>query len=190
MSTDQFVIWLVSPDGYAHAGAFTELAFSFHNGLIKLGKASSVSTAPRLPDVPAGATAIVFGAHLLHLLPPLDLPENAILYNTEAFGTPPFAKALPHLQAHSNVWDFSAYNVARLREECGVTARFVPPGSDGLAFDDCAEEKDIDVLFYGTINERRRHVLDALSPTGSASTSSRPLTAKVATTSSAAPRSS
>lgn len=165
--TAPFVVWLISPGEYLHAGALAELAVAVDHGLKKLGHASTLSASASLPTLEPGARCIVVGPHLLSLLPPLDLPEDAILYNTEAYGTPPFANALPHLRAHADrVWDISAYNVERLREHHGVVAHFLPPGHDVHAFDACGEEKDIDVLFYGSVNERRRRTLDALRAEG------------------------
>jgi hypothetical protein len=165
----QFVVWIPTPDGYAHAAALTELAAAVDRGLTRLGHESSVSMLPCVPALATGARTIVVGPHHLALLPPLELPDGAILYNTEAFGTPPFANAVPHLIAHPDqVWDISAYNVERMRGEYhGVAAHFVPPGSDDRAFESCAEaEQDIDVLFYGSINDRRRRTLDALRAAG------------------------
>ena len=162
-----FVVWLPSPGDYAHTGALTELAVAVDHGLKRLGHASSLSSTPHLPTLAPGHTCILLGPQLLALLPPLDLPEDVILYNTEAYGTPPFANALPHLLAHPDrVWDISQHNVEQLQAHHSVFAQFVPPGHDVHSFDSCTEEKDIDVLFYGSINDRRRKMLDALRAEG------------------------
>jgi len=166
-SKRSFVVWLPSPVGYAHADALAELAVAVHHGLKRLGHDASLSRVPEWPVIPPGGTPIVVGPHILSMLPPLELPEDVILYNTEGFGVGLFADALPHLVAHPRqVWDISAHNVDQLMEHHKIAAQFVPPGHDDHAFDSCAEEKDIDVLFYGTMNDRRRKVLQALRDRG------------------------
>jgi hypothetical protein len=162
-----FIVWLITPVGYPHAGALTELAVAVDHGLSKLGHDSNLCKSPVLPALAPGQLCIVVGPHLLAMLDPLDLPEDVILYNTEAYGTPPFANALPHLLTHPDrVWDISTHNIDQLRTHHGIGAHFLPPGHDVHSFDACGEEKDIDVLFYGSINDRRRHTLDALRAEG------------------------
>lgn len=61
------------------------------------------------------------------------------------------------------VWDYSERNCALLRS-LGLSAIHVPIGySEKLSRIGNEAHKPIDVLFYGSLNERRRRILDALS---------------------------
>jgi hypothetical protein len=63
-----------------------------------------------------------------------------------------------------NIWDYSRQNIKFL-EKLGLSAHYLPPG-----FHEKLEtipssspaEKDIDILFYGLINERRQEILSQL----------------------------
>jgi hypothetical protein len=70
--------------------------------------------------------------------------------------------ALPLLQNACQVWDFTPENRGFLKQY-GINAVLVPLGLDlKLQKIEAAEVKDIDVLFYGSANDRRNKILKEL----------------------------
>ncbi|MBS0591066.1 MAG: hypothetical protein JSR65_10575 [Proteobacteria bacterium] len=149
---------------YPHSAAFDELAESFVHAFSALG--AQADSAINQPLIGEGIN-FVFGAHLL--APTVALPPNSIIVNLEQLRGGVFAQ--PHYLErlkHHPVLDYSARNVARLRAQIGnvhVHAFEVGtmPAMSRIA---PAAQQDVDVLFYGSINERRRAILDALSAAG------------------------
>lgn len=110
-----------------------------------------------------GARPILFG---LSDAPDHPLPPNAIIYNAEQVLTGKFWKRLSRVR--NPIWDFSKTHVEWFRAR-GVQAVHVPFGYLEGAREIpklASEEEDIDVLFYGWLNERRKRVLDELEQAG------------------------
>ncbi len=157
-------ICLVQPPGYVHAAAFAEVADTFEYALRRLGHAVTRSAAAG----GAGARTIVLGSNLLaHAA--LPLPADAILYNLEQLDassswlTPP----LLDLFRRHTVWDYSVRNAVRYAALGLPTPRVVPIGwVPELERVPRAREEDIDVLFYGSLNQRRRVALEAIRAAG------------------------
>lgn len=152
----QFAVWIVSPAGFEHSEAFRETAEAIDSALRELGHESVVSTSA----VPHRIN-IILGANLL--LPTDPMPERAIIYNLEQItaGSPWMTSQYLGLLGRSRVWDYSATNVRELAN-LGITVRHVPLGG-------CPEwtriprlPETIDVLFYGSPNERRHRILEDL----------------------------
>ncbi|MDR2604130.1 MAG: class I SAM-dependent methyltransferase [Desulfovibrio sp.] len=99
------------------------------------------------------------------------LPANTIIFNLEQISSNnnPWSntKYIEHLRRFT-VWDYSRRNAGFLRKSMGlenvmeVRLGYVPEMTR-LA---CDYPQDIDVLFYGAVNERRGHTLDALKEAG------------------------
>lgn len=154
-------IWIVTPPGYAHSGAFEEFALALSEGLRELGVA-----APIVHRRPEGET-IVLGANLLPAIADRP-PRRAILFNLEQLspGSPWWSERYLDLLRRRPVWDYSARNVALLRS-MGIAATLCEVGhADALRRIVPRETPDIDVLFYGSVNDRRRDALRALEDTG------------------------
>ena len=118
-----------------------------------------------------GCVNIVLGAHLLDQEQAATmLRANTVILNLEQFVSPQVSRNPTYLETMGRlvVWDFSAGNIARIRERCGSrhTVRLGIGFCDGLRTVPAAAEQDIDVLFYGLINDRRQRALDALHKTG------------------------
>lgn len=115
-------------------------------------------------------TNIVFGIQDFHALDIRSLPENIIIYNVEqAVGG---SKAMyPHYlkaMARFPVWDYSKRNAlflsSRLRNK---RITHVPFGYvNEMTHIKTDVPKDIDVLFYGGMTDRRRRILEALARKG------------------------
>jgi len=162
---DAYCIWIVTPPGYAHSGAFSEVALGLQGGFRELGiDAPVVTTRERI-----NGKAIVLGANLLPGMPGVKAPGKSILYNLEQItpGSEWLTGAYLKLLRRHRVWDYSRYNIAQL-EQLGIRDPVhCPIGfSERLCRIDPAPDKDIDVLFYGSMNERRLQVLEALVSSG------------------------
>ena len=162
---DRYCIWIVTPPDYAHAGAFTEVAIGLQGGFRELGIHAPVVN--KRENI-SGKT-IVLGANLLPRLAGVKAPGKSILYNLEQItpGSEWLTQDYLKLLRRHRVWDYSRYNIAQL-ERLGIhDAIHCPIGfSERLCRIEPAPEKDIDVLFYGSVNARRRQILEQLAHTG------------------------
>ena len=157
----KYAVVTISPPGYQPIAAFQEVSENVYFGLRTLGYDVTLST-----DFEEGRQAVVFGANVLGVYPK-KLPEGAILYNFEQIGSaalPEGSPVLDIMRRHA-VWDYSEVNVRRLAA-LGIAAKHVPVGYSPELTKIPHVTEDIDVLFYGSVNERRRKVLDALRERG------------------------
>jgi glycosyltransferase involved in cell wall biosynthesis len=161
-----FAVAVVSPPDYEHSEAFREVAQALHFGLLALGQDSVLTERLDLDD----RSTIVLGSNLLARYG-LEPPKNAILYNLEqvhydsddsAWMTP----ALFDLFRRYPVWDYSQANIERLAALQVPRLTHVPIGYVPELTRIVPGPEDIDVLFYGSIDERREAVLDKLRAKG------------------------
>lgn len=93
--------------------------------------------------------------------------EDVILMNLEVVDSCPATMREHHLELLKSreVWDYSRQNLNRFKAH-GIDAKLLPIGySPTYEFDtDC--DKDIDIFFIGSINERRKHILSSLIDRG------------------------
>lgn len=165
-SPQRIGIILLSPPGYQHSGAFREIAETLLYGFRALGAEAKIFTNTFPPDF----LHLVLG---LHLLPPAlipALPPDTVMYNLEQVEESLFDWAPQLREAFSRleVWDYSHRNLERLRQ-MGFSGRFhcLPVGTmPQMSRIKSAPVQDIDVLFYGVVNERRRLVLKAIQDRG------------------------
>jgi hypothetical protein len=154
----RFAVSTVSPLGYPHSAAFAEVAEALNWGLGQLGHDSLLST--RLDN--RRRTHVVLGANLLPKYPQAVAP-GSVLYNLEQIepGSKWCSEAYLDLLRRHPVWDYSERN-RRVLAELGVQAQLVPVAPAPSWSRIAAVEQDIDVLFYGSMNQRRHDVLEAL----------------------------
>jgi hypothetical protein len=162
-----FQVVLVQPEGYVHSAAFAEIIEAVACGLRALG--ATVSEAVNQLVVP-GPQPIIFGANLLGDATVDVLPPGTIVYNLEqidessSWCSATYFRLLQSCQ----LWDYSARNIASLAR-LGVTenVRHVPVGYvPELTRITAAPVEDIDVLFYGSVNDRRNTVISGLRQAG------------------------
>lgn len=161
-----YCVWIVTPLLYPHSAAFREVASSLDEALTELGNTVEVTSKKPLDSE---TNVIVLGANLLQgsLLP---IPHYWTIYNLEqiAFNSPWFTDSYHKIlcQARS-VWDYSTANIEVL-QTLGITARHVPIGytSNLTRFREYNTDADIDVLHYGSLNERRSKILNDLKARG------------------------
>ncbi|WP_298957696.1 glycosyltransferase family 2 protein [uncultured Methylobacterium sp.] len=170
---DRYCLWVVSPEGYVHHQAFAEVAAALSEAFAELGGSAPVV---RHPSEWADRVPIVFGAHLLAQVGVPLLPGGSIVVNLEQISdestllTPGYRALL----RGRPVLDFSERNRNALAH---IGIRHT--GLLGIGYSPCLTRirpapeagKDIDVLFYGSINERRAQVISGLRERGLSVTS-------------------
>lgn len=159
-------ICVIRPDGYPHHHAFDELVELIQVSLQKLGfHCSETANAVKLD-----CRNIIVGSHLLGQGREISIPTNSIILNTEPLFSaenPAWTEVVLSYARKHEVWDYNQRNILSL-ERHGVTgARLLRIGYEPeLARIPRAREQDIDVLFYGSCNERRERVLRNLEERG------------------------
>jgi acetyltransferase-like isoleucine patch superfamily enzyme/SAM-dependent methyltransferase len=121
-------------------------------------------------EILPGHQHIVLGSNLLSALS-INLPRDSILYNLEQISpdSPWFNDSLLHEFKKFPVWDYSLKNIEAL-EKLGIrNVQHVPVGYTTeltripqRSFLD----QDIDILFYGSLNERRQNIIHGLKEKG------------------------
>lgn len=164
--TATFRVVVISPPGYRHAAAFHEMAESLYHAIRSLGYPASVE----YNRFAAGAIHIVLGSNLVGPSAVGEIPEGSIIYNLEQIDATSkwWHQGLQALVSRCETWDYSERNIetfARLgvsRPVIHVPVGYVPELTRIAA----SPDEDIDVLFYGSLNDRRRVVLDELKARG------------------------
>ena len=161
-----FNICIVQPHGYIHSAAFVELAELVAYGLQDLYHNARVTT----NHIATHATNIIVGVHLLepHLVP--AVPRSSIILNTEQVWseTPSAWKdTIFEWSRNFEVWDYSERNIERLKQVGAKNCKHLRIGfHKKLRRLAKPLTQDIDVLFYGQINDRRREIINALLARG------------------------
>jgi len=165
--SNEFSIWQVQIPGYVHSHAFDEVALGLQAGFDRLGISAPIVS--EMEDI--RGKGVVLGCNFLPKIKifPSKLPKNLILFNLEqVYRTSPWiTKDYLDLLKRFVVWDYSEKNIEAWREmglervvRCGIgyepELRRIPE----------ATETDIDVLFYGSVNPRRKKILEALQKAG------------------------
>jgi SAM-dependent methyltransferase len=149
-----------------HLEGLRDLAEALHYALLRLGaSAGVVDRAER-----GSGRLIVLGAHALDAQALAELPPDSILYNLEQITDDLFART-PHYRdalRRFAAWDYDAANAARYAAfglpppAAVVPVGYVPEWTRIVP----AAQPDIDVLFYGSLNERRLGILKELRAAG------------------------
>ncbi|MES2292465.1 MAG: hypothetical protein V4527_04120 [Pseudomonadota bacterium] len=158
---DPYNIWIVSPPGYSHSRCFDELALGLRDAFIALGHAARIfRSAEAIPG-----NTIVLGANII---PGFTPPRDAIIFNLEQVSAESnwLSSGYVSLLRNHRVWDYSRNNIAALAK-LGVTATLCEVGyMPGLSRIAPTSHQDIDVLFVGSLNERRELILRQMSQRG------------------------
>jgi SAM-dependent methyltransferase len=166
MAATHCQIVLVKPEGNVHAQAFQEVAETLLCALQHMEVPARITT----NEVDGAAVNILLGWHLLGEEALAHLPEQTVLYNLEQLDEKnrPMLTKLLTLGLRFEVWDYSRRNMEILRGEgFKGTLNHAPVGFvDELFRIQKSPEQDIDVLFYGSVNERRLRILEALKAQG------------------------
>lgn len=155
----RFAVAVVSPPDYQHGEAVREVAEGVHYALVALGYDSVLTD--RL-DLDERFTILLNPSVAIHY--GLRLPKKPIFYNLEQVGSnwPQMAPQLLTLFRHYPVWDYSRANIEQLAAMDVPRPVYVQIGYVPELTRIAPTAEDIDVLFYGVINDRRRAVLEDL----------------------------
>jgi hypothetical protein len=158
-----FTVLIVTPPNYIHSECFREVAETICHGLQELGHAAQVTT-----ELRPGTRHIVLGPHNA-LFWSLPLPADSILYNLEQLEcrSEPWMQRYIALLGRFTVWDYAAENRAFLGKLGIATSALLPICHfDGLTRIPVVDNKDIEILFIGSLNERRRNMLVRMRDAG------------------------
>ncbi len=152
-----YCIYVVSPQGYRHSATFHEIAQGLREGFAELGIVAPI--VKRAIDVQG--RAVVLGGNLL----PTELAGNDIIFNLEQADSGWMTTRYLELLRQHEVWDYSANNIALLREQ-GIDAKHCQIGYAACLTRIAPAEEDIDVLFYGSMTPRREAIWKTITDTG------------------------
>jgi hypothetical protein len=162
-----FCLVKIMPTGAVTSNCFDDVILPFRFALARLGW--SVET--RINSLNAHSVNILFGSCMVGGLIPEELPANTIIFNLEQLSSPSCSwnsrRYREQLRSFT-VWDYSERNVRYLRKSLGLeNVVHVPLGYvPEMTRLNKSYPQDIDVLFYGTMNERRQKILDDLRASG------------------------
>ena len=159
-------LWIVTPDDRGFERAFNEVAEALAASFAELGGSAPIVTSP---DDWNGRIPVVIGGNVLWRLGYPPMPSDSIILNLEQM-TPGSVwvneRYLPVLRSFPTL-DFSQRNLAALRRLGIEHARLLELGySRQLTRINLAPVKDVDVFFYGSRNDRRWAILNALAARG------------------------
>jgi hypothetical protein len=166
----RFNVVTIRPDGYMHSDSFREMSTLLSASLRDLGH----DVVENENAFAAGRTNVVLGANLLAAADQEDMPPTPfVVYQLEQLADrrgwtsgDRGARYLDVLRSASEVWDYAPENIAWLAAH-GVKAKHLAIGYHrALKTIDHSADKDIDVLFYGSRNERRAALLEELRRRG------------------------
>ncbi len=161
-----FNVCLPRPEGYEHSFCLLELAELIAFSLEDLGHDTSF----RINDIDPDRRNIIVGCHLV----PSDLmahvPESTIVVNSEQiYDQDPFEwnKNIFDWAGRFETWDYSPRNVAAFAQRGLDGVKLLKIGHQPqLTRIAKAAEPDIDVLFYGSITDRRTAVFEQIRERG------------------------
>ncbi len=162
----EYRILLAAAGRDVHLEGLRDLAEALQCALLRLDASAAV-----VDGIEHGTgRLIVLGAHALDPHTLAALPADSILYNLEQLTDELFERSPLYRDAMRRlpVWDYDAANTAR------YAAYGLPPASAVVPIGYVPEwtritpapQQDIDVLFYGSLNERRLGILKPLRDAG------------------------
>ena len=156
-----FNICIVRPIGYLHSHAFDELAELIRFSLIDLNFDAEIE----FNKIDYDKKNIIIGCHLLNINNMKDVPKSSIIINTEQLYNDflPEHELIYSWAENFEVWDYSDRNIIRFNDRGIKNIKLLRLGfQKELMRLDHSKDKDVDILFYGSMNERRKNILDQL----------------------------
>lgn len=146
--------------------AFDDIAYPLYWSFKRL----NVDVSMMYNELRRDATNILIGLCDIPNTPAKVLPRDTIIYNMEQLvqGSKGVNKAYLELCSKFEVWDYSLENIKRFSENYGISnVKYVPLGyCPEMTRIDPDYPKDIDVLLYGAINDRRKKIVEDLQNAG------------------------
>lgn len=162
--TQEYNLVIIQPTGYIHSLGFIDQARYFRYQLAILGKTASI-TKNRLRR---NSINIIFGAHL-GFDASLKETHTCIFVNLEQLGSNGSQQTASYINLlkSSHVIEYDSKNLISYSSEPSkipiITFGYAPY----LDKQTCKlEDRPIDILFFGSINERRKSIIDRIESTG------------------------
>jgi hypothetical protein len=158
---ENYRICLIVPEGNPHSLCFREVGLLLLSALKSNGYECDFSFNKLAED----RINIILGYHLLQYEEGLKkyryIPYQLEQLHTREF---PFSQDMGKiLRSAISVWDYSQENIIFLKN-LGIHAQHLVPGyHENLEIIPTAPRQGIDILFYGSIGERRRGILEKLA---------------------------
>lgn len=161
---DTYRICIIVPQGNPHVACFAEVALLLEHSFLSLGISCDIA----LNDLAEDRINIILGANLLN--PDTFSPAaRFVIYQLEQLSDSEgwYSDAKMGLFRKADaVWDYSKENIAFLQSH-GVEASHLPLGyHPALEQIQIQDDREIDVLFFGSRNQRRNAVLEKLHKKG------------------------
>ena len=162
-----FSLVKVIPEGAYSSHCFDDIILPLYYAFARLGYRVEIRTNSFHPH----SRNIFFGTCQAPGLSLDAFPANSVIFNLEQLTSPscPWNNSgyIAQLQRFS-VWDYSPRNVRYLRKSLGLKhTEYLPLGYvPEMTRLRASFPQDIDVLFYGSVNERRAKVLQQLTDAG------------------------
>jgi hypothetical protein len=158
--TDGFRICIILPENNYHSICFREVGLLLYNAIKSLGYACDFT----FNQLAVDKINIILGYHLLIF--ENDLKNYCyIVYQLEQLNANEnsFSNDMNLILQHAcSVWDYSKNNITFLKTR-GISATLLIPGyHPALEIIAPAFQKPIDILFYGSVGERRKKILNEL----------------------------
>lgn len=158
---DRYRICLILPKNNPHALCFREVGMLILSALKSNGYPCDFALNQLDPE----GINIILGYHLMTFEPGLKkfryIPYQLEQLHSQEY---PFTDNMKRILQHAyQVWDYSEKNQEFLKKQ-GIDARLLIPGyHPNLRLVPKSSTRDIDILFYGSVGERRKAILDQLA---------------------------
>ena len=166
ISTPAFNVCLPRPENYEHSFCLLELSELLTFSLQDLGYDATF----RINDIDSGRRNIIVGCHLVDPALRPHIPESTIMINSEQiYDQDPFDwnKNIFEWAANFETWDYSPRNIAAFAQRGLPDVKLLKIGHQPqLTRIEKSPDPDIDVLFYGSITDRRQAVFDQIRERG------------------------
>ncbi|MGK7910625.1 MAG: methyltransferase domain-containing protein [Synechococcus sp.] len=160
----KFTVCIISRPNYKHSSVFSEIAETIHFALLELGHDSIISSNLDFSD----RIYIILGSNLIDF-DTMQLPPCTILYNFEQVHdrSPWVNERVISEFKNYLVLDYNAENIQAWQHYGVNRCQLLKLGyMPQLSRINPPLNQDIDVLFYGSMNKRRRKILIALRARG------------------------
>jgi hypothetical protein len=152
------------PENYKHSYAFLELGELLMYSIRELGHEASLKFNELTTD-----RNIIIGCHLLSPSLMTQVPKSTIILNTEQIYSDDSSwnENIFEWIKNFEVWDYSLRNIEKIKSLGISNFKHLRIGyQKELKRIEKSTIQDIDVLFYGSINDRRKKILDELKESG------------------------
>ena len=164
--TPAYNVCLPQPPGYQHSFCLLELSELLAFSLQDLG----YDTTFRINDIDTNRRNIIVGCHLVDVDLMPQMPESSIMINSEQiYDQDPFEwnKNIFEWAGNFETWDYSPRNVEAFAQRGLPDVKLFKIGhSSRLTRIEKSPEPDIDVLFYGSMTDRREVVFEQIRQRG------------------------